>query len=62
MAALDGDRDVPEVDARSEGSVGSNAGGRLADFCRAAGEPELTELTPIPCETFVRYGMWFTQQ
>ncbi|MER5927534.1 NAD(P)-binding domain-containing protein [Streptomyces mirabilis] len=37
-------------------------GGRLADFCRAAGEPELTELTPIPCETFVRYGMWFTQR
>lgn len=36
-------------------------GGRLADFCRATGEPELTELTPIPCETFVRYGMWFTQ-
>lgn len=37
-------------------------GGRLADFCRETGEPELTELTPIPCETFVRYGMWFTQR
>ncbi|MGX8904206.1 FAD-dependent oxidoreductase [Streptomyces netropsis] len=35
---------------------------RLTDFCREAGEEELTELTPIPCETFVRYGMWFAQQ
>lgn len=34
-------------------------GGRLADFRRAHGEPELTELTPIPCDVFVRYGMWF---
>ncbi|WP_265566123.1 FAD-dependent oxidoreductase [Streptomyces hygroscopicus] len=37
-------------------------GGRLADFCRETGEPELTELTPIPCQTFVNYGMWFTQR
>ncbi|MFC9645001.1 FAD-dependent oxidoreductase [Streptomyces mirabilis] len=37
-------------------------GGRLADFRREMREPELTELTPIPCETFVRYGMWFTQR
>ncbi|KNB54040.1 FAD-dependent oxidoreductase [Streptomyces caatingaensis] len=35
-------------------------GGTLADFCRAVGESVLTELTPIPCTTFVRYGMWFT--
>lgn len=35
-------------------------GGGLADFCRAMGERELTELTPIPCDVFVRYGMWFT--
>nr|WP_308013234.1 NAD(P)-binding domain-containing protein [Streptomyces griseocarneus] len=37
-------------------------GGRLADFCRAAGVEELTELTPIPCATFVNYGMWFAQR
>ncbi|MFE9812233.1 hypothetical protein [Streptomyces sp. NPDC005548] len=30
-------------------------GGRLADFRRVHGEPELTELTPIPCDVFVRY-------
>ncbi|MEU1035098.1 hypothetical protein ABZ402_41675 [Streptomyces mirabilis] len=28
-------------------------GGRLADFCRETGMEEVTELTPIPCETFV---------
>ncbi|MFF7970135.1 FAD-dependent oxidoreductase [Streptomyces sp. NPDC007905] len=37
-------------------------GGRLADFRRMHGEPELTELTPIPCEVFVRYGMWFQKR
>ncbi|MFJ7904723.1 FAD-dependent oxidoreductase [Streptomyces sp. NPDC096198] len=37
-------------------------GGRLADFRRAHGEPELTELTPIPCDVFVRYGMWFQKR
>ncbi|WP_445528423.1 FAD-dependent oxidoreductase [Streptomyces cyslabdanicus] len=37
-------------------------GGRLADFLRVHGEPELTELTPIPCEVFVRYGQWFQKQ
>ncbi|WP_234346065.1 NAD(P)-binding domain-containing protein [Streptomyces sp. NRRL F-5755] len=37
-------------------------GGRLADFRRATGEDELTELTPIPCGTFVGYGMWFAQR
>ncbi|MGK5638231.1 NAD(P)-binding domain-containing protein [Streptomyces sp. URMC 126] len=37
-------------------------GGTLADFCRAVGESVLTELTPIPCTTFVRYGMWFTER
>jgi len=37
-------------------------GGRLADFRRVHGEPELTELTPIPCDVFVRYGMWFQKQ
>ncbi|MGW3174914.1 FAD-dependent oxidoreductase [Streptomyces sp. NPDC001153] len=37
-------------------------GGRLADFRRMHGEPELTELTPIPCDVFVRYGMWFQKR
>ncbi|MFD9005913.1 FAD-dependent oxidoreductase [Streptomyces sp. NPDC059582] len=37
-------------------------GGRLADFRRAHGESELTELTPIPCDVFVRYGQWFQKQ
>ncbi|GAA1013113.1 hypothetical protein GCM10009564_38780 [Streptomyces thermogriseus] len=37
-------------------------GGRLADFLRLHGEPELTELTPIPCEVFVRYGQWFQKR
>ncbi|MFJ3641248.1 NAD(P)-binding domain-containing protein [Streptomyces sp. NPDC090108] len=37
-------------------------GGRLADFRRTHGEPELTELTPIPCDVFVRYGMWFQKR
>ncbi|MGW4822191.1 FAD-dependent oxidoreductase [Streptomyces sp. NPDC004227] len=37
-------------------------GGRLADFLQVHGEPELTELTPIPCEVFVRYGQWFQKQ
>ncbi|MER6127198.1 FAD-dependent oxidoreductase [Streptomyces sp. NPDC001795] len=37
-------------------------GGRLADFRRVHGEPELTELTPIPCDVFVRYGMWFQKR
>ncbi len=37
-------------------------GGRLADFLRVHGEPELTELTPIPCEVFVRYGQWFQKR
>lgn len=34
-------------------------GAELADFVRAEGEPQLTELTPIPCTLFVRYGQWF---
>ncbi|MGV9567801.1 FAD-dependent oxidoreductase [Streptomyces sp. NPDC003480] len=37
-------------------------GARLADFRRVHGEPELTELTPIPCDVFVRYGMWFQKR
>ncbi|MEU6199655.1 FAD-dependent oxidoreductase [Streptomyces sp. NPDC047061] len=37
-------------------------GGRLADFRRAQSEPELTELTPIPCDVFVRYGQWFRKR
>jgi hypothetical protein len=37
-------------------------GARLSDFCRAQGEPELTELTPIPCTTFVAYGQWFQKR
>ncbi|MFD1935415.1 FAD-dependent oxidoreductase [Nonomuraea mangrovi] len=37
-------------------------GGRLADFCRQAGLPELTELTPIPSDLFVRYGTWFANR
>ncbi|MEU6476443.1 FAD-dependent oxidoreductase [Streptomyces sp. NPDC047017] len=37
-------------------------GGRLADFLRAHGEPELTERTPIPCDMFVRYGQWFQKR
>ncbi|MFJ9565864.1 FAD-dependent oxidoreductase [Streptomyces fuscichromogenes] len=37
-------------------------GGRLADFRRAQSEPELTELTPIPCDVFVRYGQWFQKR
>ncbi|MFF0125800.1 FAD-dependent oxidoreductase [Streptomyces mirabilis] len=37
-------------------------GGRLADFCRVHGEAELTELTPIPCDVFVRYGQWFQKR
>ncbi len=37
-------------------------GARLADFRRMHGEPELTELTPIPCDVFVRYGQWFQKQ
>lgn len=37
-------------------------GGRLADFTRLHGEPELTELTPIPCAVFVRYGQWFKER
>jgi thioredoxin reductase len=37
-------------------------GGRLADFCRGNGESELTELTPIPCDLFVRYGQWFQKR
>ncbi|MFJ8199640.1 NAD(P)-binding domain-containing protein [Streptomyces sp. NPDC096152] len=38
------------------------AGGRLADFRLLHGEPELTELTPIPCDVFVRYGLWFQKR
>ena len=34
-------------------------GAELADFVRAEGRPRLTELTPIPCALFVRYGQWF---
>ncbi|GAA5059581.1 NAD(P)-binding domain-containing protein [Streptomyces similanensis] len=37
-------------------------GGRLADFLRVHGEPRLTELTPIPCDVFVRYGQWFQKR
>ncbi|MFE0350846.1 FAD-dependent oxidoreductase [Streptomyces griseoluteus] len=38
------------------------AGARLADYCRAQGQDELTELTPIPCTTFVAYGRWFADR
>jgi thioredoxin reductase len=34
-------------------------GAELADFVRSEGQPQLTELTPIPCTLFVRYGQWF---
>ncbi|WP_431903822.1 FAD-dependent oxidoreductase [Nonomuraea sp. bgisy101] len=37
-------------------------GGRLSDFCRETGRPPLTELTPIPCEVFARYGIWFARR
>ncbi|MFE2570745.1 NAD(P)-binding domain-containing protein [Streptomyces mirabilis] len=37
-------------------------GGRLSDFRRLHGESELTELTPIPCDVFVRYGQWFQKR
>ncbi|GHI02804.1 FAD-dependent oxidoreductase [Streptomyces cellostaticus] len=37
-------------------------GGRLADFRKVRGESELTELTPIPCDVFVRYGQWFQKR
>jgi thioredoxin reductase len=37
-------------------------GAELADFVRAEGEPQLTELTPIPCTLFVRYGQWFQER
>ena len=37
-------------------------GAELADFVRAVGESELTELTPIPCTLFVRYGLWFQER
>ncbi|MGJ5751565.1 FAD-dependent oxidoreductase [Streptomyces puniciscabiei] len=37
-------------------------GGRLSDFRRVRGESELTELTPIPCDVFVRYGQWFQKR
>ncbi|SED72089.1 FAD-dependent oxidoreductase [Streptomyces sp. Ag109_O5-10] len=37
-------------------------GGTLADFRRVHSEPELTELTPIPCDVFVRYGQWFQKR
>ncbi|MFE2720194.1 hypothetical protein ACFXKI_52210 [Streptomyces mirabilis] len=37
-------------------------GSRLADFCRETGMEEVTELTPIPCETFVHYGTWFAHR
>ncbi|MEU6404348.1 FAD-dependent oxidoreductase [Streptomyces sp. NPDC046985] len=37
-------------------------GGRLADFLQAHGERALTELTPIPCDVFVRYGQWFQKR
>ncbi|MFI6495133.1 FAD-dependent oxidoreductase [Streptomyces sp. NPDC050564] len=37
-------------------------GGRLADFRRVHGQGELTELTPIPCDVFVRYGQWFQKR
>lgn len=37
-------------------------GARLADFRREHGEPELTKLTPIPCDVFVRYGQWFRKR
>ena len=37
-------------------------GAELADFVRAAGDPQLTELTPIPCTLFVRYGQWFQER
>ncbi|RZU36411.1 pyridine nucleotide-disulfide oxidoreductase [Streptomyces sp. BK022] len=38
------------------------AGATLADYCRARGQDELTELTPIPCTTFVAYGQWFADR
>ncbi|GAA2699306.1 hypothetical protein GCM10010412_095720 [Nonomuraea recticatena] len=34
-------------------------GGKLADYRREVGQPELTEFTPISCEVFARYGKWF---
>jgi len=34
----------------------------LEDFCRARGDEPLTELTPIPCTTFVDYGEWFRER
>jgi hypothetical protein len=37
-------------------------GAELADFVRAEGLQELTELTPIPCTLFVRYGLWFQER
>ncbi|QMU73851.1 FAD-dependent oxidoreductase [Streptacidiphilus sp. P02-A3a] len=37
-------------------------GAELADFVRELGEPQLTELTPIPCTLFVRYGQWFQER
>ncbi|MFF4467757.1 FAD-dependent oxidoreductase [Streptomyces mirabilis] len=37
-------------------------GGRPSDFRRLHGESELTELTPIPCDVFVRYGQWFQKR
>jgi hypothetical protein len=37
-------------------------GAELADFVRSEGLQELTELTPIPCTLFVRYGLWFQER
>lgn len=37
-------------------------GGRPSDFRRLHGESELTELTPIPCDVFVRYGQRFQKR
>ena len=37
-------------------------GAELADFVRAEGLSELTELTPIPCTLFVAYGLWFQER
>ncbi|GAX57747.1 ferredoxin--NADP reductase [Streptomyces olivochromogenes] len=36
--------------------------GGLSDFRRLHGESELTELTPIPCDVFVRYGQRFQKR
>jgi hypothetical protein len=36
-----------------------SAGSTLADFCAAMGEDPLVGHTPVPIDTFTRYGLWF---